>query len=169
MVKISDVIIHRVIASNSPLFRRALSLCRSGMFERVGRYLVRKYDGIFKRLRVSLRGSRLTVSFEFLNVGDDLAPLQVTAVSDYTAATAWSVCVKRGRGTERVDVGPDGWDFLVLELPYPALKLSVSGPQALKISKFVKAYGVYYQASPLGSGRWVGEDVVPGLYGYSRV
>ena len=169
MVKINEVIAQRVIPSNSPLFRRALSLCRSGMFERIGRYLVRRYDGLFRWLKVSLRGNKLTVSFEFLNVGDKVAPLSVTAVREYVARAAWDVSVKKGRGTERVDVGDKSWDFLVVELPYPALKVAVAGSDTLKVSKFVKAYGVYYETSPLGMGKWTARDVAPGLYGYSRV
>ena len=163
------MIAHRVIASNSPLYRRALSLCRSGMFERVGRYLVRRYDGLFRWLKVSLRGSKLTVSFEFLNVGDRIAPLSVTAVKEYVARAAWSACVERGRGAERIDVGAESWDFLVVELPYPALKVILSGPETLKISEFVKSYRVYYEAYLLGKGEWTARDVAPGLYGYSRV
>lgn len=169
MVKISDVIAQRIIASNSPLFRRALSLSKSGMFERIGRYLVRRYDGLFRRLKVSLRGSKLTVSFEFVNVSDKVAPLAVTAVKDYVARATWNACVKRGRGTERVDVESKSWDFLVVELPYPALKVVVTGPDTLKVSKFVKFYRVYYEAYLLGKGEWVSRDVAPGLYGYSRV
>ena len=169
MVKINDVIAQRVIASNSPLFRRAVSLCRSGMFERIGRYLVRRYDGLFRWLKVSLRGNKLSVSFEFLNVGDKVVPLTVTAVKEYVARATLDVCVKKGRGTERVDVGDKSWDFLVVGLPYPALKVVVTGPDTLKVSKFVKSYGVYYEAHLLGKGEWASRDVEPGLYGYSRV
>ena len=169
MVKISDVIAQRVIPSNSPLFRKALSLCRSGVFERVGRYLVRRYDGLFRWLKVTLRGNNLTVSFEFLNAGDKVTPLEVAAVKEYTPRATRRVRVKEGKRTERVDVGPEPWDFLVVKLSYPALKVVVAGQGALKISKFVKAYGVYYEASPLGVGKWTARDVAPGLYGYSRV
>ena len=169
MVKINEVIAQRVIPSNSPLFRRALSLCRSGVFERIGRYLVRRYDGLFRWIRVSLRGNKLAVSFEFLNVGDKVAPLRVTAVKEYVARATWDICVKKGRGTERVDAGDKSWDFLVVDLPYPALKVVVVGPDTLKVSKFGKWYGVYYEAYLLGKGEWASRDVEPGLYGYSRV